>query len=802
MKSRTLSLGCLLLAPFAASAWADGVFALPGATFWNAHWIGSSSGPQTAYGVFHFRRVLDLPEKPGHFVVKVSADNRYRLFVNGVSVSFGPQLGSLDEWRFDTVDLAPYMTAGRNVLAAQVWNYGDEKPYAMMSAKTGFIVQGEGPAEERADTGADWRVIEDKSFQPIAPDRALLNTFIVSGPGDRIDGSSYPWGWTGQSYDDSAWGHPRVLERGIPSRMGTDDIWWLAPRNIPAMEEIPLRLAKVRRAEGVAGADAFIAGGAPITVGAHSQATLVLDQGFETNAFLRLDVSGGKGAEVTLTYAEAAVDAKGAKGDRNEVDGKRIIGIQDRFLPDGGKSRIFSTLNYRTYRYLQVEVRTGEDPLVLGDLLGFSTGYPFHLAGAFSSDDPGLGRIWETGWRTARLCAAETYMDCPYYERLQYVGDTRIQALISLVASGDDRLMLNAIDLLDRSRNWEGLIQERYPSSSAAIISPFCLFWVDMVHDHWMYRGGEEHVRERLGGIRSVLGWFASKVDSRTGMLGPLDYWTFVDWTDQWPWNDAAGIGGEPDGTRTGGSSIVTLQYAETLANAAELCRALGETGLADRYAASAHALNEATLRLCWDEGRRLVADTPAKTSFSQHANIMAVLSGAVSGAQARELMGRVAADTSITQASLYYRFYLGRAMKRVGLGDAYVSMLKPWRDALAVGLSTFPEKADPTRSDCHAWSASPVYELLSTVCGVEPASPGFRTVRIEPNLGPLQRVSGRVAHPAGFIDVRFERSGDSLDGDVELPQGISGVVSWKGASAPLQGGKQHVHVVALADGR
>ena len=802
MKSRTFFLGCLVLALLGPAARADAVAPLPGATFWKAHWIGSSSGPQTAYGVFHFRRVLDLPAKPEHFVVKVSADNRYRIFVNGVSVSFGPQLGSLDEWRYETLDLAPYMTAGRNVLAAQVWNYGDEKPYAMMSAKTGFIVQGEGPAEEQIDTGAEWRVIEDKSFQPITPDRALMNTFIVSGPGDRIDGATYPWGWTDLSYDDSGWGRPRLLERGIPSRMGTDDTWWLAPRNIPPMEEIPQRLAKVRRAEGVDGADAFIARGAPIRVASHAQATLVLDQGFETNAFPYLAVSGGRGAEVTLTYAEAPVDAKGAKGDRNQVDGKRIIGIQDRFLPDGGKSRLFSTLNYRTYRYIQLEVKTGDDPLVLEDLEGMSTGYPFHLAGAFSSDDPELARIWETGWRTARLCAAETYMDCPYYERLQYVGDTRIQALISLVASGDDRLMLNAIDLLDRSRNWEGLTQERYPSSSAAIISPFSLFWVDMVHDHWMYRGGEEHIRERLVGIQSVLAWFASKVDPRTGMLGPLDYWTFVDWTDQWPWNNAAGIGGEPDGTRSGGCSIVTLQYAETLANAAELCRAVGESGLADRYAAEAHALNEATMSLCWDEGRRLVADTPAKASFSQHANIMAVLSGAISGAQARELMGRVAADTSITQASLYYRFYLGRAMKRVGLGDAYVSMLGPWRDALAVGLTTFPEKSDPTRSDCHAWSASPVYELLSTVCGVEPASPGFRTVRIEPNLGPLQRVSGRIAHPAGFIEVRFERSGDSLDGDVDLPAGITGVLSWRGASNPLKEGKQHVHVTAVADGR
>jgi alpha-L-rhamnosidase len=799
VNTAALSLACLVTAVTALPMRADSGVLAPGSAFWPASWIGPSSGPETAYGVFHFRRVIDLPARPEHYIIRVSADNRYRLFVNGVSAAFGPQLGSPDQWRYDTVDIGPFLNPGRNVLAAQVWNFGDEKPYAVMSVKTGFLVQGEGTAEAAADTGPDWKVIRDGAFEALPPDRAALKTFIVSGPGDRIEGALYPWGWTSPTYDDSSWGHPRILGRATPSRMGTDVTWWLAPRSIPAMEEVPQRLTRVRGSDGASVPEAFLAGGAPMVIAGRTHATFLLDQGFETNAFPLLTVSGGHGAEVTLTYAEALVDAKGAKADRGDVSGKHILGLQDRFLPDGGHSRVFSTLNYRTYRYIQFDVTTGDDPLVLEDFLGMFTGYPFRLAGAFSSDEPDLGRIWEVGWRTARLCAAETYMDCPYYERLQYVGDTRIQSLISLVASGDDRLMRNAIDLIDRSRISEGLTQERYPSNSPAIISTFSLFWVDMVHDHWMYRGDEELVRARMLGIRNVLDWFTARIDPHTGMLGPLDYWTFVDSTDQWPWNDAAGIGGEPDGTRAGGSSIVTLQFAETLVSAADLCRAIGEERLADRYAERARALNEAVVRLCWDEGRGLVADTPAKRSFSQHANIMAVLSGAISGGKARALMARVARDKDITQASLYYRFYLGRAMKRVGLGDSYVSMLQPWRDALAIGLSTFPEKSDPTRSDCHAWSASPVFELLSTVCGVEPGSAGFRTVRVEPNLGPLHQLSGRVAHPLGAIDVRFDRNGDHLEGDITLPPGITGVFEWKGATVPLRGGPQHVSVVASA---
>ncbi|MES1167968.1 MAG: alpha-L-rhamnosidase, partial [Oleiharenicola lentus] len=358
------------------------------------------------------------------------------------------------------------------------------------------------------------------------------------------------------------------------------------------------------------------------------------------------------------------------------------------------------------------------------------------------SDDPELARIWTVGWRTARLCALETYVDCPYYEQLQYIGDTRIQALISLYVSGDDRLVRNALELFDASRIPEGLTQSRYPSLSPQIINTFSLFWVDMLHDYWRHRSDDAFLRARLTGLQAVLAWFEAKIDPATGLLGPLPYWTYVDWADEWSWDSGLGIGGEAPGAHTGGSSIVTLQYAMTLRHAAELCRGLGRADLAGHYEQVAAGLLAAVNRHCWDETRRVYADTPDRKSYSQHANVFAVLAGAVTGEAARDLIQRTADDKSLIQATTYFRFYLLRALKSAGLGDQYLARLGPWHAMLKLGLTTFAEKPDPTRSDCHAWSASPVYELLATVCGIEPASPGFATVRIEPHLGHLTRAS------------------------------------------------------------
>ncbi len=77
------------------------------------------------------------------------------------------------------------------------------------------------------------------------------------------------------------------------------------------------------------------------------------------------------------------------------------------------------------------------------------TAYPFNERASFNAGAPDLDKIWEISWRTARLDAHETYMDTPYYEQLQYIGDTRIQALISYAVAGDDRLARQALQAFD-----------------------------------------------------------------------------------------------------------------------------------------------------------------------------------------------------------------------------------------------------------------------------------------------------------------------------------------------------------------
>ena len=747
---------------------------------WETRWARDGESSPYDFGVYHFRRSFDLAARPETFVINITADNRYRLFVNGTPACWGSARGDLRSWYYETVDIAPLLHAGRNTLAVQVWNGGELKPQAQESFMSGLLVQGNTEAESAVNTPGEWKVFRNEA---IAPTPVSYVGFF-----EQIDGSRYPWGWEQPGYDDSSWHAVRAEGEGIPFGHSIYGGYQraLVPRQIPLMEETPLRIPQIRRSEGLARVSDFISGCDPLQIPARTTCSILLDQTFLTNAYPELILSGGKGATVRLAYGEALFDSHKQKGNRNEIDGRTIeLTHYDIVRPDGAEGRLYRPVWFRTYRYIQLDITTAGDPLTIEDLYGRFTGYPFTERGSFSCDDPGLAKIWEVGWRTARLCAMETYFDCPYYEQLQYVGDTRIQALISLYVSGDDRLMRQAIRAFDLSRSPEGITASRYPNLQMQYIPPFSLYWINMVHDYWMHRDDEAFVRQFLPGIRSVLEWYVGQIDPATGMLrSRMPHWSFVDWVRAWWVPERPGC--PPEGEKAG-SSIITLNLSSAMRDGAELLARFGDRAGAARY------------------------DSIGSPTFSQHANIMGILTDAIPAEQQQEVFNRIDSDTTISQATFYYRFYLTRALKKTGLADRYSTMLQPWYDMIDMGLSTFAENPEPTRSDCHAWSSSPNYDFLATILGVEPDAPGFASVRIEPHPGHLNRISGVVPHPQGDIRVELRRtqpgnrnsngrnstvSGHGgLRGEVTLPGTLTGRFVWNGREIALSPGLNNINI-------
>jgi alpha-L-rhamnosidase len=780
---------------------------------WKAAWLACPGAPERDAGVFRFRKVLELPRLPEHYIVHVSGDQRFVLHVNGRRVGVGPARGDVPFWRFETFDLAPFLQPGRNLVSALVWNFGTQAPGAQVTLRTGFVLQGNGREEQAANTDTSWQCAVEDGHQPWPEGARVLreqaHQYFVVGPGERLDAALYDWDWARlpDPGETGGWSPAVAYDRPSPRTIAEGPGYGLSPEGrllvpdeLPAMEYRLVPAGSVVRASGVAASLQFP--DASLTIPPHTKASLLLDRRELVTAYPELTFSSGRGSRLVLTYQEALVGQGFRKGNRDEIAGKRLLGYSDEVRPDGGARRVFHTLWWRTWRYLQLDAETGDEPLVIDSLAAHATGYPFEASSRLQTGDTGIDRILEVGWRTARLCAHETYFDCPYYEQYQYVGDTRIQALISYTNAGDDRLARQAISAFERSRRSDGLTSSRYPAAEPQYIPPFSLLWIGMVRDFWMYRDDPAFVRAQLPGTRTVLDWFLERQLS-SGLLGRTPWWSYLDWATDFD-------GGVPPMEPDGQSAPLTLQLVAALGEAAALEQAFGDAHRADVYRMKARAAADAVFRLCWDERRGMVADRPSRDRFSQQTNILAILTDAVPAARQGAVLERVLAagmptargaergagaglpQSRPTLASYYFRFYLARALDKLGRGDDYLPQLEPWREMLRLGLSTWAEAPfENARSDCHAWSAHPNYDLLTIVAGIRPGSPGFRTVRIEPHLGVLDRLQATMPHPTGTISVSYQRKGDGLEAQVVLPAGVSGELAWRGRTRALQPGTQ-----------
>ncbi len=756
---------------------------------WTGQWITMPDIDETGSGLYLFRKTINLETLPEEFSVRISGDNRYKLFVNEELVSVGPSLGDLDNWNYETVDLLPYLKSGENILAAKVWNEGSLKPVSQFSWKTGFIVQGESEVAKVADTDESWKCIEDKSFTPI---RQRVPGYYAAGAGEFVDmNAKVPDTWKSLSYDDNSWVQAKTIFESSARGFGffRRNGWQLQPSIIPGMELTYERLNRARRSEGVNVPSKFPAEKVDVQIPANTTASILLDQNYLTNAFFTLIFSGGKDANVNIRYAEGLYGEGRFKGDRDDVEGKRMIGRLDSILSSGADGQEFTSLSYRTYRYVQLDITTKAAPLTINDVYGTFVGYPFEMNAKLEAPGEEFNQIMDIGWRTARLCAVDTYMDCPFYERLQYVGDTRIQHFVSFYMSGDDRLAKNAINLIDQSRKADGYTLSRYPDTQNQVIPTYSLWHISMLYDYMMYGSDPDFVKPKLLGTRQILNYFITFIDE-DGSLKNVPGWNYTDWVPEW------GRGMAPM-SEDGSSAALDLQLLHAFQSAIELEKYAGSKEFVTLYESYVQALKKTINEKYWDESKGVYADTPEKDKYSQHANSLALLAGIVDEDKAPIIGEKMLADTSMAPASIYFKYYLHLALNEAGMGDQYMDWLDIWRKNIELGLTTWGEtsQVETTRSDCHAWGSSPNVEFFRIILGISSGGPNFSSVIIKPNLGDINEISGTMPHPQGEISVEYKQSRNALNAIVTLPANVTGTMIWKGQEKQLKGGRNELKI-------
>jgi hypothetical protein len=231
-------------------------------------------------------------------------------------------------------------------------------------------------------------------------------------------------------------------------------------------------------------------------------------------------------------------------------------------------------------------------------------------------------------------------------------------------------------------------------------------------------------------------------------------------------------------------------QLVWALVQAADLEASLGEPELARLWRRRAKALARRAVACFWDESRGLLAEDEARRHFAEHSQALALLSGLLEEPQRTRVGQGLLDDPGLLPATYYFSHYLFEAYRLLGRVDKLQERLVQWNALSELGLKTTVEKPEPTRSDCHGWSAHPLYHYFTTILGGRPGEPGCRTVTIRPQLGGLAWARGALVHPLGEIVVDFQAGDDGLRARVTLPDGLTGVLHLGGRAIPLAAGE------------
>ena len=794
---------------------------------WNAQWIWVAEPEVRHNSIFqldpaqrppdtiaYLRRELHLDSVPTTAPCRITADGRYQLFVNGVRIGRGPVRGEPSHLRWDEFDLAPHLAAGANVLAILARNYGQPTQYFKPPTPVGQL--GLGGVLLETQLGDELLVTDGSWRAALAPYvRRVVSTWTGTPAVEILDGPRLPVGWDRPEFDDSDWDPAAVL---VPSGLGidrrtapSDPFGMLDAADIGQLEEhllAPVQVVGSGRLHGGALEQDPLqdfqldpagslhteswSGSAAITAGDW----MTVDFGRLTNSHPVLLLDADEGAVIDL-----------AVGEDLDATGHPVVAPRDwtmRYVASGRDGEQVEALESVGFRWLQVSVRSG---VLRGlDVRALYRHYPRPALASFSSDDARLDALWTIGAATLDACSTDAFMDCPGREQRAWMGDAYVETLVSLTCSPDTGLVTHNAELLWQGVRADGLrpmVGGADFTDHVSTIPDFSLHWVRTVARIYEHLGDVDYVERMWGRIVDALQWFEWH-RAPDGLLRDLTGWIWIDWAQT---------------ERGRNTAAADALYALALDDAAMLADALGESGSARRFR-SRLAATRAAFETYWDEQRGVYVDAAdgageRRQRVSQQTNVLALLAGAAPQERWGRMLDHVLDESRLVHtrhpgdggpieqrlqyqwmaaqeygggalleeasqvvlAQPFFSHFLHQALAQAGRHDDLLASIRRWQPLADRGNGVFEEYWDHVPghgSRCHAWSATPTFDLTTHVLGVRRTGLAWSKVVIEPHFGPLSRLEGTVPTPRGAIRVELSRE---TGGWVELPAGIVAIL-------------------------
>ncbi|MHB1535349.1 MAG: alpha-L-rhamnosidase-related protein [Acidimicrobiales bacterium] len=766
---------------------------------WHGRWIWDAEAEP---GAFPYARVSDAPSHSVYlrrlFLVeetiasvpaRVTCDSRYLLFLNGHQLGRGPVRSEPELLGWDEHDLGPHLVEGPNVIVVLCWYYGTPGPWWLPASRVGTLGSGSFCIETAPGSPLD--IDSDPRW------RAAPSPWVPNGWGTRhavapevVDGRLVPDGLHDASAPDAAW--PACVVVGGRGQGTVLDRPPAPPYSAPLRRPIPQLTSTRRPPRAIIGRDLPVS----VELEEDPRATWsrleLLEKGDRrvsvwemsglSRGYVRLEVELKEGAgEGMILDVVAGEDLR-----QDGLPEIRPRAWAARYITSGAARQEVTFFDPVGVRYLAVHHPPGVEVNVeLEEAI-----YPGPEGARFDCDDARYVERWKLGARTVAVCSADAFLDCPGREQRAWVADAYPEILVTLVSSPDWRLVRHHLALTAVSRHRNGLLAGAAACDFARggmTMPDYSLHWLRSVAAYWRYSGDEKLVERLMPVAEGVIEAYEAQ-RGPSGLLEDFPGWVFIDWAQV----DRDTVTGAHDGL-----------YAAALQDYATLPGATDVAALIESTATAFEAL--------WDAGRGMYVDALGaggqSRRISQHTNSVALLAGIVpdhrvAGVIARmtdpgpDLGGRLVVtatsasvrekgiiplfqyltpagfdpERDVVAAQPWFCRFLHEALFRYGRRDLILDSLLRWEED--TGRGTFQEfwYADlGTSSRCHGWSASPTYDLTTYILGVRPVEPGYVRAEVDPWLGQLGRVSGRVPTPLGWLSVSI----DGKEAAIEVPEGM-----------------------------
>jgi len=438
-----------------------------------------------------------------------------------------------------------------------------------------------------------------------------------------------------------------------------------------------------------------------VCIGGNRSTHFLLDLGKEEVGFLSLSLESDTAQTVTVAYGEHIKD-----GCVRQKVGGRDFSVE--YVCRPGENEYMNPFRRLGCRYL--EIFCGE-PIRLHKAAIVPTLYPLSEV-PFDAGSPLRQRIYDVSVRTLRLCMHEHYEDCPWREQALYAMDSRNQMIAGYYAFREYRFPRSCLSLMAQDRRQDKLLSITYPHGGDLAIPSFSLHYFTEMLEYTEYSGDTSLIRESWDKLCSVLSAFTDRI--RDGLVYTFEgdnHWNFYEWSDGLSGSLRKSQVAQPD-LPINCLTVRALQSMEKMA---------AKIGMPFEKKDLIKELQENIYRTFWQKEEGVFSDLSDKRQISELGNSLAILAGAVSGAEADALAQKLTdANNGMVQITLSMKCFLYDALLMLDRGRYADWILADidtvYKKMLDADATSFWEtelgEADFANAGslCHGWSAMPAY--------------------------------------------------------------------------------------------